>query len=218
MTTYINLTHPLSSKTPAYAGGQGLVITPLKSMACSDSCNQVEMTMSNHIGTHVDAPFHFIAEGKTITDYAPEDWVFQKPTLLKLPCQPGQVINSAVLESAELDQSCDLLMINTGFEQYRGDAIYWQQSPVFHDDLGAYFEKNFGSLKAIAFDCISLSSLTDRERGRQAHREILGRGIRIFEDVKLSILSCTPDEVLAFPLWLEQGDGAQVTMMARVNN
>ena len=30
--------------------------------------------MSNHVGTHVDAPYHFIQEGLTIDQYRMEEW------------------------------------------------------------------------------------------------------------------------------------------------
>ena len=67
--------------------------------------------------------------------------------------------------------------------------------------MGVYLERNFPQLKDIAFDVISLSSLTDLDRGRKTHRKILGRGIRIYEEVQLSILNYDPDKKMVFPLW-----------------
>lgn len=212
----IFLSHNLSTCTPAYAGGKGIEIKKIKSMCNGDSCNQLQFSMTNHIGTHVDAPSHFVKDGKTITDYDPDDWIFNHCCLIDIPCQPGQVINAESISSAVLNYDCDLLIVRTGFESYRKEVRYWRQSPVFHKDLGEYFVTNFTNLKAIAFDCISLSSLTDRNMGRDAHKEILGRGIRIFEDVKLSHLESVPVKVLAFPLLLEHSDGSQVTIIATI--
>ena len=212
----IYLSHPLSARTPAYAGGLGIEINKMKSMCEGDSCNQLHISMSNHIGTHVDVPAHFVKDGKTITDYAPDDWIYNNCCLIDIPCKPGQVINDDAIRLAQPDYDCEMLIIRTGFEQYRQDNLYWQQSPVFHRSLGMFFDAQFHQLKAIAFDCISLSSLTDRMMGRESHREVLGRDILIFEDVKLSILTQAPTTVMAFPLLIDQADGAQVTIVAHL--
>jgi arylformamidase len=213
MRSYINLTHPLSSKTPAYAGGKGIDIKKMKSMCDGDSCNQLHVSMTNHIGTHVDVPAHFVRDGKTITDYATEDWVFNHCSMVDIPSEPGQVINAEALGSFITEYSSDFLIIRTGFERFRSKDVYWKQSPVFHKDLGDYFIANFDNLQAIAFDCISLSSMMNRDMGREAHREILSVGIRIFEDLKLSGLTSSPNRVSAYPLLLEGADGAQVTIV-----
>ncbi len=52
--------------------------------------------------------------------------------------------------------------------------------------------------------------------GRESHREVLGRDILIFEDVKLSLLAQAPSTVMAFPLLIENADGAQVTIVSQL--
>ena len=66
----------------------------------------------------------------------------------------------------------------------------------------------------IGFDTISFSSMTDRMIGREAHREILGRNIRIVEDMKLDLVVFPITQVHAFPLLIEGADGAPVTIIA----
>ncbi len=210
----IYLSHSLSINTPAYAGGQGIEIKEMKSICNGDSCNQLYISMPNHIGTHVDVPAHFVEGGKTITDYAADDWVFNRCCLIDIPCEAGQIINAEEVRANNPDYDCELLIIRTGFERYRNKDLYWQKSPVFHNDLGEFFENNFVSLTAIAFDCISLSSLCDRDIGRIAHKEILERDIRIFEDVSLLKVKGDLDTVWCFPLMLSKSDGAPVTMLA----
>lgn len=209
----INMSHKLSAATPAYSGVEGIQIKNLKCIEKGDSCNQTLISMTNHIGTHVDVPYHFIQSGKTITDYDCDDWHFLHCCLIDCFCEPGALINSESLLLAKPNFACDLLLIRTYFERFRGQAIYWEHSPIFHENLGGYFEENFPNLKAIALDTISLSSLDDREMGRAAHRSILGRDIRIFEDVAMQHIESQLREVWALPLLLENADGAQVTMI-----
>lgn len=42
--------------------------TVLRSLAAGDSCNLSFLSLCAHNGTHVDAPFHFIPDGKTIEE------------------------------------------------------------------------------------------------------------------------------------------------------
>lgn len=40
----------------------------IKSTACGDEYNLTEFSMCAHNGTHIDAPYHFIADGKTVDE------------------------------------------------------------------------------------------------------------------------------------------------------
>lgn len=214
MTVLQYISYPLSPDTPAYGGAQGFTINRRKCINHGDTCNEIQFTMSNHLGTHVDAPCHFDPSGQTLSDYLPDDWVFTSCCLVSLDMQPGDVVNAALLESCHLNEGVDLLLIRTGMWRYRNDDAYWKKNVIFHADLGEYLKSNFPSLQAIALDAISLSSLLDREMGREAHRAILSRGIRIFEDVNLSALNKSPHSVHAYPMMIQGGDGAPVTMVA----
>lgn len=62
---WIWLSHITSSETPAY-GDSAFEVTNEKQLCCGDSCNTVSIKMFNHIGSHLDAPRHFIANAKTV--------------------------------------------------------------------------------------------------------------------------------------------------------
>jgi arylformamidase len=208
------LSHPLSQNTPAYANGKGLEVAPSKQLCEGDSCNQLYFAMSNHLGTHVDAPKHFVEAGMSVTDYAAKDWVFDRPFLIDVPTAPGETLSAAAIDRVVgLANDADLLLIRTGFEQYRSSSPYWQESPIIHSDVITVLDQYFPKLKAIALDTISISSLLDREMGRATHKVLLSRGLRIFEDVALAHIEKNLKQVMAFPLLLDDADGAPVSMV-----
>ena len=49
--------------------------TMLKRIADGDICNLSYLKMCAHNGTHVDAPFHFVAEGLTIDQVPLRTWI-----------------------------------------------------------------------------------------------------------------------------------------------
>jgi kynurenine formamidase len=68
-------------------------------------------------------------------------------------------------------------------------------------------------------DWISVSSFQHREEGRIAHRELLGAGWRLFEDLSLAIVPVgLIHTVLALPLRIDGGDGAPCTIIASITN
>ncbi len=69
-------------------------------------------------------------------------------------------------------------------------------------------------MRAVGFDCISISSPKHRIEGREAHCEFLKRGIILIEDMKLGVLKKSPDRVIVSPLLIEDADGAPATVFA----
>jgi len=214
---WIKLSHVLSSKTPAYGGGAGLGLDIARSMSRGDSCNAVTLSFSNHLGSHVDAPRHFIADGKSVDSYAISEWIFHKPCLIDVRAGEGEVLDIPRFEAAlgKCDDA-DILFVRTGFEKVREQKEYWSASPAFVPELAPYLKTRLPSLAAIGLDCISISSYQHREMGKMAHQSFLGAGLRIFEDLALANIQAqeTLQLVIALPLMFENADGAPCTVIA----
>jgi kynurenine formamidase len=69
-----DLTHELWDKFPTYFGGQQLFIEQKFSHA-KDTFNLNEWRISEHTGTHIDAPLHFTADGKSVAELPVEDLI-----------------------------------------------------------------------------------------------------------------------------------------------
>ncbi len=215
---WIWLSHVLAANTPAYGGGAGLSIGVEKSLARGDSCNTLHLALSNHLGSHVDAPRHFFIDGKAVTDYSPEKWMFRHPLLLDLRVDAGELVGVAHVEPlcTESGASTDLLLLRTGMERVRTEETYWRESPGFSADLAPWLLDRFPLLAAIGLDTLSISSLCYRDEGRLAHRAFLGRDVRIFEDLALGAVSpgAFLESVIALPLRISDGDGAPCSVIA----
>jgi arylformamidase len=211
--SWVFLSHVLGLGTPAYGNAAGLTIEVAHSIDSGDSSNSVELKFSNHLGTHVDAPRHFIADGKSVEQYRPDDWIFSKVFVADVLVDDGGIVDVPRLESALKNVSdVDLLLVRTGFERKRGSESYWAASPGFDPSLCGYLQSRFPSLSAIGMDTISISSMMHRDMGRSAHRVFLSAGIRIFEDMSL-VNAKQVDRVVAMPLRLADSDGAPCTVI-----
>lgn len=219
MTRYIFLSHTLSKTTPLYGGCGGITIEPQKSIDRGDSSNTTSLAFPAHCGTHVDSPLHFIKEGKSLDTYKAGDWIFTKPLIADIPRSGPELIGRKDFEGKNFPEDADILLIRTGFENFRGQEHYWRNGPGLTPDLAEYLAGRFSSIRAIGVDFISISSLHHRDMGRQAHCEFLGRNILIIEDMSLKELR-SPEElirIIVLPLRIAGGDGAPVTIIGKVS-
>src|SRR5438445_227546 len=61
---------PISSGMPVYPGDPRVRVEAKQSLAKGDPCNLTLYSFGSHTGTHIDAPYHFIADGIKVNDIA----------------------------------------------------------------------------------------------------------------------------------------------------
>ena len=55
-----------------YPGDSSPVLKSVASIDKGDICNLTEFSMCAHNGTHIDAPYHFFSQGKTVAEISPD--------------------------------------------------------------------------------------------------------------------------------------------------
>jgi kynurenine formamidase len=211
------LSHPLSVDTPAYGGGEGIRVEKMTEISSGDGANTARYLLPNHLGTHVDAPRHFFDNGITLTDYPPEYWVFDYPTLVNVQVKDGYLISQHDVKAA-LTNKTDLLLVRTGFEAYRDTSRYWQHNPGLSPELCSWLRIQYPQIRAIGMDLISVTSRHHRQKGREAHRALLdpaesGTPMLPVEDMMLGHLDLPLKRVVISPLQLDHADGGPCTVL-----
>jgi arylformamidase len=212
------LSYPLSESTPLYGNGEGIKFLLEKQIIHGDSCNTMNLTFPNHSGTHIDAPFHFDPDGKTIDGYPAEFWEFNEVELIDLS---GTVNDSQIIVPDKFPEpincEADLVLIKTGYGVFRKTDRYTITPPGLSADLAPYFRQKYPKLRCVGMDLISVSSYCNRSEGRKAHHAFLnpdeGTPILLIEDMKLDI-DGPFKKIIVAPLLIEIADGAPCTVFA----
>jgi arylformamidase len=234
----INLSYPLCNDTPVYGGGNSPAIKPGKSITARDSCNTLDLSFSNHTGTHIDLPAHFDITGKTLTDYPPGFWFSQKIHCffmdkmnrngvadmagINTVFSPGEPINSTKIKPLMKDDinnyDIEVILLKTGFCEKRESEVYWKGPPGIDPKLPGFLREMFPRLRFFGMDLISVSSFANREAGREAHRAFLNHSHPILpiEDMNLCNLPETLSNILIAPLYIKDADGAPGTIFADI--
>lgn len=220
MSKYIFLSHVLTPDTQGYGGTLGFSSEQIKSIAKGDSANSSRWALSNHIGTHIDVPFHFSNQGKTVESYDADFWIFQNPWLINYKATQSELIEPGVWVESVPTVS-DLLLIRTGFEKLRLQREYWEQGPGLSPKLGTWLRTHRSNIRAIGFDFISITSWQNRPIGRNAHLAFLdpslaGNPVVVIEDMALADLQSSPKTVVVSPIRVCGTDGAPVSIFADI--
>lgn len=219
---YRFLSHVIGKKMSVYGGIGNMSVEPLRSIDSGDTSNVFRFTMENHWGTHTDSPNHFFRQGKRISAYPADFWIFRKPTVVHVDLKPAEIMKDIACLEAVRDDA-DLLLFRSGWSKYRGQDIYGTQNPGIHPDIGRIVRRKFPNIRAVGMDWVSISSFRNRELGRETHRAFLdpdgeGEPVLIIEDMDLSCDTKDLVEVWVFPLRVEDLDSAPCTVVGVFND
>ena len=171
---FVYLSHFLSDNTPTYGDRDNFSIKKNSSIESGDTANSFKMRFTtNHLGTHVDLPFHFYSTGKKIEDVEPAFWVFKHIAIIEIPCSDNYLITPEDIAKHDIDHESEIILIKTGYEKFRNDKKYWKSNPGILPEVASYIRERYIHVRAIGFDFISLTSFQNRSVGKEAHKAFL---------------------------------------------
>ncbi len=137
---------------------------------------------SNHMGTHLDAPRHFVTGGMTI-DEIPLEWLYGPGVIVDLSDEMGDLgaYSPKMIEDRVEVREGDLLLLHTGWDRYAqfgaepDEERYIHMHPGAHPDMVEWLLKK--RIKIWGVDCISTDHPMNLPIGR-----FLGKGMHGFCD------------------------------------
>lgn len=218
----IFLSHALSQNTPTYGDRDKFTISVKSEIIDGLGANTSIWNFSNnHMGTHMDTPFHFIENGKKTLDYTANEFCFERVYIIEKITDSGVLISLSEEELNLIPADIDFLIIKTGYGKYRDLDKYHNDNPGLQSSLADILSDKFTKLRCIGFDFISLTSWNHREHGRLSHRSFLGKtnNFLIIEDMNLDEINYKKkvNILILAPLRTVDGNGGSVTIIADID-
>lgn len=171
-----DLSQPLNQEVPFWPYYPPFEVKYIKRKAEHGVNAQYIMT-SNHMGTHLDAPRHFVTNGMTI-DEIPLEWLYGPGVIVDLRDEIDElaVYTPKMIESRVEVHEGDLLILHTGwhrFAQFGEEADeekYIHLHPGAHPDMVDWLLKK--KIHIWGVDCVSTDHPMDLPIGR-----FLGKGM-----------------------------------------
>jgi kynurenine formamidase len=158
------------------------------------------------------------AEGLTLTDLYPEDFVFDQPFVIDLPLEDATIVQPEDIEPfTEAALKANFLLFRFGYADVRRQEKerYSTKSPGFGVESARYLRESFPALRGMGMDVPSLSCIEYLDETMEAHHELLGgegRRFIVVEDMDLDHDLSSLSQVIVAPLLVDQIDGGPVTV------
>jgi arylformamidase len=195
---------------PVFPGSEKPLIGPFNTIK-TDGFNELIFHFSSHTGTHIDAPYHLLPDGKSITDLPAEHFT-GKAIKLNLGKETNTLIQE-LNQKAEPFGKIDFVLLQTGFDKLWGTDAYFGNFPV----PSAQLIKAIIELKpkGIGIDAISIDPIDSKDL--ENHHLILSTNAIIIENLtQLELLPDKPFDFFCFPLKIKEGDGSPVRAVADI--
>jgi arylformamidase len=164
-----------------------------------------EISMSCHLGTHIDAPFHFIEGGKRVETITLEKLCGEAQVI---DAQGQNVVDCAFLETVTITAPRILLKTDNTAKLKDGsdfDNVYLSA------DAGEYLADR--GVLLVGFDFFTVEKRGDPSRS--AHLALLSRELIILEGIMLDSVSPGTYELFCLPLKVKGLEGAPCRAVLR---
>jgi arylformamidase len=196
----------LSSSTVRWVTSQPLELVERKRMRRGDTNNSSSIHASVHAGTHVDAPFHFVPDGKTI-ESLPLD-VFIGPARV---CALDVEKQITAADVRRLDLAGERRIL---FKTRNSTLLH---KPAYDPSFVSFSVDGAEALVEVGAQLVGLDYLSVARADEQVpvHRAFLDHGVVLLEGVDLSAVAAGRYELICLPVKLAGSDGAPCRAVLR---
>lgn len=202
MPEIIDISVPLKSDLPVWPGSPGFKLYRTMNLAAGDEANVSQLDTDVHVGTHVDAPCHFIESGTAVEDLS-LDVLMGVAYVAELP--EVQAVTALDLEKLNLPPKTTRLLLHTTNSQLWEDNV-----TEFNKDFvaltadGAQWLVDKG-IRLIGVDYLSVQRYHD---STLTHEILLKAGIIIVEGLNLTNVAAGMYQLVCLPIKLVGSDGS----------
>jgi arylformamidase len=199
---FYDISLPIHPGLPVWPGDPSIVVTREASISEGSDANVSSIACGVHVGTHVDAPLHFI-EGGDAVDRLDLNTLIGRVHVLD--CRGVKTITADLLESRAITKRARRLIFKTDNSQL------WQEQPRdFFEDFVAVQADAAEWLVARGVRLVGIDylSIAPYHAGVPTHKILLGAGIVVIEGLNLHGVPPGRYNLICLPLHLKGSDGA----------
>ncbi|WP_216829742.1 arylformamidase [Alkalihalobacterium elongatum] len=202
---WIDISQPLTSEVAHWPEDTPFSYEVSYTKEQTGSVNIGKIKTSVHIGTHIDAPFHFRNDGVKVLDLDVN--VYIGPCRI-IDVTEHTIIDEHVLGQYDLD-SVTRLLLKTAVPN--NPMSFPKEIPYLTSGSASYMKEK--GIILVGVDVPSVDPLDSKEL--EGHHALHENGIHILENVMLDQVEPGDYELIALPLPLKEADGSPVRAVIR---
>lgn len=205
MSKIIDISMSLSNRTAPWPGDTPFHYEVSWTKEESGSVNVGKIESSTHIGTHIDAPFHFDNEGKKVDELSLERYI-------------SKAVVVECSDKSTIQEEDVIPFLQKGVTSVLFKTSYWKNREQFPESIPT-MDKGLPGMLAesgillIGVDLPSVDAIDSKDL--DLHHELLQNDIWILEGIVLDHVAPGLYELISLPLKLEGADGSPVRAVLR---
>lgn len=197
-----DVTLTIRSGMPLYPGDPPFAAEDSCRIARGDACNVSRLSLGSHLGTHVDAPKHFLDDGLTL-DRVPLEHFLGPAKVFALPGK--KEIAPADLAGLPIGAG-DRVLLKTDNSARLGEDLFRTDFTYLSPDAARHLAGK--GILTLGFDYLSVERYGAHPA--EAHLALLGAGVVIIEGLDLRGIEPGTYHLCALPLKIAGGNGSPV--------
>jgi arylformamidase len=208
----VDLTHIIEACMPVYPGTEPPRLDQANTIAKNGFAEKA-ITLYSHTGTHMDAPAHMLAHGRTLDTYVAADF-YGRAVLADFSASDFESIGVEHLMAYEsLLRNADFLILRTGWAERWGKADYFAGFPVLTPEAARWVIAL--GIRGIGVDAISIDCIEDTHF--PIHNLLFKAGLFIIENLTHLDRVGTEFYLGSFPLYIKDADGSPARAVAFIS-
>ena len=205
----IDLTLTISENIPTFPGSPKPHFIEWETIP-KDGYNLELLFLSTHTGTHIDAPFHFVKNGKKIHEIAPERLV-NEAVLIRIGKNSNRSISKTDIQNFEQKngkiENGSTVIFHTGWQKNLNKEFYFTENPGLSVSAAKYLVSK--KINMVGIDSPSIDLGTDSKFS--VHHVLAKNNILIVENLaNLNKIKSNNFHLITSPLKLKNATGSPI--------
>ena len=205
----IDLTLTVSEKIPTFPGSPKPQFIKWETIS-KDGYNLELLFLSTHTGTHIDAPFHFVKNGKKIHEIKPERLV-NEAVLIRIGKNSNRSISKTDIQNFEQKngkiENGSTVIFHTGWQKNLNKEFYFTENPGLSVSAAKYLVSK--KINMVGIDSPSIDLGTDSKFS--VHHVLAKNNILIVENLaNLGMIKSNNFHLITSPLKLKNATGSPI--------
>ncbi len=197
----------IAEDLPVWPGDPKIELKKISQIDDGEEANVTHLSACVHIGTHVDAPDHFLGNGETVENLS-LDLLVGPALVVEVPVE-GQ-ITARDLQSITIPEGTKRLLIKTANSQIWAEGLkeFKEDFIAIEADAAEYLVNR--GVKVVGVDYLSVAQFSDPA---PTHKILLKEGTLIIEGLNLSAIVPGEYTLYCLPLKIKGSDGAPARVL-----
>jgi len=197
----------IAEDLPVWPGDPKIELKKISQIDNGEEANVTHLSACVHIGTHVDAPDHFLGNGETVENLS-LDLLVGPALVVEVPVE-GQ-ITAMDLQSITIPEGTKRLLIKTANSQIWAEGLkeFKEDFIAIEADAAEYLVNQ--RVEVVGVDYLSVAPFADPA---PTHQILLKAGTLIIEGLNLSEIVPGEYTLYCLPLKIKGSDGAPARVL-----